>query len=96
MSVSTVSFPLPVQRLLDAVRVDDPVTCLHVLAHCQPADVNFKHMDVNGGSPLHLACSMGLTVIVQLLVWVSTTQLVVMGGVAGGRGSGSTCFTSRC
>ena len=59
------------QRLLDAVKSDDPIMCLHILAHSSVGDVNYEHPLHNGGSALHVACNLGRIVIVQLLVWVS-------------------------
>jgi Arf-GAP/GTPase/ANK repeat/PH domain-containing protein 1/3 len=60
--------PLPL-RLLDAVKSDDPVICLQLLAHCTIDDVNYEHPLHHGGSVLHVACNLGRVIIVQLLVW---------------------------
>ena len=65
------SYLSPSQRILETVKTNDSIACLHLLAHATPADVNHQHSIHNGGSALHVACNLGRIVIVQLLVWVS-------------------------
>lgn len=44
---------------------------LNLLAHATPDDINSLHDPPNTWSPLHLACSLGRTKLVYLLIWVS-------------------------
>lgn len=66
LSTSNLSLAM---RILESVKTDDSIGCLHLLAHATPADVNHQHSIHNGGSALHVACNLGRIVIVQLLVW---------------------------
>ena len=66
------------QRILESVKTDDSIACLHLLAHATPTDVNHQHSIHNGGSALHVACNLGRIVIVQLLVWVSNLYKALM------------------
>ncbi len=57
--------------LIESVKNNDPISCMHLLAHATADDINQRHPHCNGGSALHVACNLGRTVIVELLVWVS-------------------------
>ena len=60
---------------MDAVKTNNITGCLNILAHATPEDINTLHEQPEGWAPLHVACMLGKTIILQLLIWVS--QLVI-------------------
>ncbi len=65
---------------MDAVRSEDILQTILVLAHSSTEDVNQLHPPENQ-SPLHVACNRGLVVLTQLLIWVRERDMCV--GVSG-------------
>ncbi|KAL5510491.1 hypothetical protein EMCRGX_G006045 [Ephydatia muelleri] len=56
-------------QLMDCVREDHIHRCLNVLAHATPEEINRLHGPREDCTPLHLACTLGRIVIVELLIW---------------------------
>ena len=56
---------------MDAVKTNNIVGCLNILAHSTPEDINTLIEQPEGWTPMHVACMFGKTVILQLLIWVS-------------------------
>jgi len=54
------------EQLMDVIEDNSVVGCLTLLPHATPDDINHLH---GYCSPLHMACSLGRTIIVQLLIW---------------------------
>ncbi|KAL5510511.1 hypothetical protein EMCRGX_G006070 [Ephydatia muelleri] len=57
------------EQLMDCVREDHIHRCLNVLAHATPEEINRLHGPPEDCTPLHLACTLGRIVIVELLIW---------------------------
>ena len=65
---------------MDAVKTNNILGCLNILAHSTPEDINTLHEHPEGWAPMHVACMFGKTVILQLLIWVSYCVLVPVFG----------------
>ena len=61
---------------MDAVKTNNIIGCLNILAHSTPEDINTLHEQPEGWAPLHVACMFGKTVILQLLIWVNYILLI--------------------
>lgn len=63
---------------MDAVKTNNIVGCLNILAHSTPDDINTLIEQPEGWTPMHVACMFGKTVILQLLIWVSYLLLFLV------------------
>lgn len=57
------------EQLMDCVKEDNINRCVNVLAHATPEEINRLHGPPEDCTPLHMACTMGRTVLVELLIW---------------------------
>ena len=63
---------------MDAVKTDNIIGCLNILAHSTPEDINTLYEQPEGWAPMHVACMFGKSVILQLLIWVSCCNVKVL------------------